>query len=70
MASGLDFISSFTAIIACINSAGPGLGKVGPSANYGVLTDFQTWICSIAMFVGRIEVFTLLILFTPAFWRK
>ncbi len=70
MASGLDFISAFTAVIACINNAGPGLGKVGPSANFGVLTDFQTWICSIAMFVGRIEVFTLLILFTPAFWRK
>lgn len=70
MASGLDFISAFTAVIACINNAGPGLGKVGPSQNYGVLTDFQTWVCSLAMFVGRIEVFTLLILFTPAFWRK
>ncbi|MET0217616.1 MAG: potassium transporter TrkG [Burkholderiales bacterium] len=70
MASGLDFISAFTAIIACINNAGPGLGKVGPSANYGGLTDFETWICTLAMFGGRIELFTLLILFTPAFWRK
>jgi len=41
--SGLDFISSFSAVIACINNAGPGLGVVGPASNFGVLTDFQTW---------------------------
>jgi trk system potassium uptake protein TrkH len=68
--SGLDFISSFSAIIACINNAGPGLEKVGPATNYAGLTDFQTWICSLAMFLGRIEVFTALIIFTPTFWRK
>ncbi len=68
--SGLDFISSFTAIIACINNAGPGLGEVGPATNYASLTDFQTWICSVAMFLGRIEIFTALILFTPTFWRR
>ena len=68
--SGVDFISAFSAIIACINNAGPGLEKVGPAANFSGLTDFQTWICSLAMFLGRIEVFTALIIFTPAFWRK
>jgi trk system potassium uptake protein TrkH len=68
--SGLDFVSSFSAIIASINNAGPGLGEVGPATNYGSLTDFQTWICTLAMFLGRIEVFTALILFTPAYWRK
>jgi trk system potassium uptake protein TrkH len=68
--SGLDFISSLTAIIASVNNAGPGLGQVGPATNYGSLTDFQTWICILAMFLGRIEVFTALILFTPAYWRK
>ncbi len=68
--SGLDFISSLSAIIASINNAGPGLGVVGPATNYGSLTDFQTWICIVAMFLGRIEVFTALILFTPAYWRK
>jgi trk system potassium uptake protein TrkH len=68
--SGLDFISSFTAIIACINNAGPGLGEVGPASNYASLTDFQTWICTVAMFLGRIEIFTALILFTPTFWRR
>ena len=39
-------------------------------SNYGVLTDFQTWVCSLAMLLGRLEVFTLLVLFTPALWRK
>ncbi len=68
--SGLDFISSLSAILASINNAGPGLGAVGPATNYGSLTDAQTWICITAMFLGRIEVFTALILFTPAYWRK
>jgi trk system potassium uptake protein TrkH len=70
LASGLDFMTSFSAIIACINNAGPGLGLVGPGGNYGLLSDFQTWICSIAMLLGRLEVFTLLVLFTPTLWRK
>ncbi|MBI5626579.1 MAG: TrkH family potassium uptake protein [Nitrosomonadales bacterium] len=68
--SGMDFISAFSAIIACINNAGPGLGVVGPASNYGVLTDFQTWVCTFAMLIGRLEVFTVLILFTPHFWRR
>lgn len=70
VASGLDFTSSITAIIACINNAGPGLNVVGPAQNYQSLTDFQTWICSIAMFVGRLEVMTVFVLLTPTFWRK
>lgn len=70
MASGLDFISSLSAIIACINNVGPGLGVVGPASNFSVLTDFQTWICTLAMLAGRLEIFTLLIIFTPQFWRR
>ncbi len=70
MASGLDFISSLSAIVGCINNAGPGLGVVGPASNFGVLTDFQTWTCTLAMLAGRLEIFTLLIIFTPHFWRK
>lgn len=68
--SGLDPISALSAVLACINNAGPGLGQVGPASNYQGLSDFQTWICSIAMLLGRFEVLTLLMLFTPAFWRK
>lgn len=68
--SGLDPISSLSAVLACLNNAGPGLGVVSSFTHYQGLTNFQTWICSIAMLLGRFEVFTLLMLFTPAFWRK
>ena len=70
LASGLDFLTSLSSIIACINNAGPGLGLVGPGSNYGMLSDFQTWVCSAAMLLGRLEVFTILVLFTPTLWRK
>jgi len=68
--SGLDEITAFTAIVATINNTGPGLGAVGPASTYGVLTDFQAWVCSFAMLLGRLELFTLLVVLTPAFWRK
>jgi trk system potassium uptake protein len=70
LASGLDIVSAFTAVVACINNTGPGLGQVGPSANYQGLSDFQTWVCSITMLLGRLELFAVLVLFTPAFWRS
>jgi trk system potassium uptake protein TrkH len=68
--TGLDFMSAFSGVVASINNAGPGLGLVGPSSNYGVLDDLQTWILSLIMIIGRLEIFTVLVLFTPAFWRK
>ena len=68
--SGLDFISSFSAVIACINNAGPGLGVVGPASNFQGLSDFQTWTCALAMLLGRLEIFSVLVLFTPVYWRK
>jgi len=70
LASGLDFVSAFSAIIACINNAGPGLGVVGPAGNDQGLSDFQTWVCSLAMLLGRLEIFSVLVLFTPMYWRK
>jgi trk system potassium uptake protein TrkH len=70
MLSRLDFVTAFSAVIACINNAGPGLGQVGPASNYQVLTDFQTWVCALAMLVGRLEIFSVLVLFTPTLWRK
>jgi trk system potassium uptake protein TrkH len=70
LASGMDFISGFSAIIGMINNAGPGLGVVGPASNFQGLTDFQTWVCSVAMLLGRLEIFSVLVLLTPAFWRK
>ena len=68
--TGLDIVSAFTAIVASINNTGPGLGVVGPSTTYEVLEDFQTWVCIFAMLLGRLELFTLLVVLTPAFWRK
>jgi len=68
--SGLDFMSSFSAIIACFNNAGPGLNLVGPATNYSVLNDFQTGICTFAMLLGRVQIFSIIILFVPEFWRK
>jgi trk system potassium uptake protein TrkH len=69
-ASGLDAISGFSAAIASLNNLGPGLGEVGPSGTYAALSDVQTWICSFGMLLGRLELFTLLVVLTPAFWRK
>jgi trk system potassium uptake protein TrkH len=68
--TGLDVVTAFTAIVACINNTGPGLGQVGPANNYQGLTDFQTWVCSITMLLGRLELFSILVLFTASFWRK
>jgi trk system potassium uptake protein len=68
--SGLDFITAFTAILASINNVGPGLGQVGPASNFSGLSDFQTWLCTLAMMIGRLEIVTLLIIFTPKFWQR
>ncbi len=68
--SGLDFVTSLSAILASINNAGPGLELVGPLKNYAALNDFQTWTCTLAMFLGRMEIFTALVIFTRTFWRK
>jgi trk system potassium uptake protein TrkH len=70
LATGMDFVTTFTAVLASINNAGPGLGQVGPATNYAALSNFQTWVCILAMFLGRIELFTFLILFTRTYWRK
>ena len=68
--SGLEIVTAFSAVIACINNTGPGLNLVGPAGTYAALNDFQTWVCTAAMLLGRLELFTLLVVFTPAFWRK
>ena len=70
VATNLDVVTAFSAAVACVNNTGPGLADVGPATTYAVLTDFQTWVCTFAMLLGRLELFTLLIVFTPVFWRK
>jgi len=69
-ASGLDVLTAFSAAVVSLNNTGPGLGDVGPSMTYASLSNTQTWICAFAMLLGRLELFTLLVVLTPAFWRK
>jgi trk system potassium uptake protein TrkH len=68
--SGLEPITAATAVIASVNNIGPGLGDVGPAVNFQGLTDFQTWVCTLGMLLGRLELLTVLVLLTPQFWRK
>jgi trk system potassium uptake protein TrkH len=68
--SGLEPITAATAVIASVNNIGPGLGDVGPAVNYQSLSDFQTWVCTFGMLLGRLELLTVLVLLTPQFWRK
>ena len=67
--SGMDPITAVSATLASVNNLGPGLGEVGPASTYAGLTSFQLWVCSIAMLLGRLELLTLLVVLTPAFWR-
>jgi len=67
-ATGLDFVTSFSAVAACMNNLGPGLGDVG--VNYTSVNATAKWVLCFAMLLGRLEIFTLLVLLTPAFWRK
>lgn len=68
--SGLDLVTALSAVLACINNTGPGLNQVGPATTFASLTDFQIWVLSAAMLAGRLELFTVFVIFTPAFWRK
>ncbi len=68
--TGLDIVTAFSAVVATVNNIGPGLGLVGPASNFGVLNDVQIWVLSFAMLLGRLELLTVLVLFTGAFWRK
>ena len=68
MGTGLDQVTAFSAVAATITNLGPGLGVV--AENYGDISAFAKWVLMFAMLLGRLEVFTLLVLLTPAFWRR
>ena len=69
--SGLDFITSISAAATSISNVGPGLGNIiGPNGNFSLLPDVSKWILSIAMILGRLELFAILVLFLPSFWRN
>ncbi len=68
--TGLDFETAMGAVIASLGNIGPGIGQVGPTSNFAAITDFGKWFLAILMMVGRLELFTVLVLFSPAFWQK
>lgn len=66
----LDLLSAFTAVAACVGNVGPGFAKVGPYQNFASLHPVAQWILIFCMLLGRLELYTVLILLVPAFWRK
>lgn len=68
--SGMELVPAFSSVVASVNNLGPGIGPTGPAGNYQGLTDFQTWVCTVAMLLGRLEILSVLVLFSSAFWRK
>jgi trk system potassium uptake protein len=68
MSTGLDQVSAWSAVASCINNVGPALGSV--ATQFRATPDSAKWICVLAMLIGRLEVFTLVVLFTPSFWRN
>jgi trk system potassium uptake protein TrkH len=67
---GLDFMTAIGAVATCLGNIGPGLGSVGPVDNFAHLPDVSKWVLAFLMLLGRLELFTVLILFTPYFWNK
>ena len=67
---GRDMTTSFSAVAACINNIGPGLGDVGPAANFAFLSPISKIVLSLDMLLGRLEIFPILILFYPTVWKE
>jgi trk system potassium uptake protein TrkH len=70
MATGADLVTSLSATAATLGNVGPGFALVGPYGNYGVLSPVAQWTLSFMMLAGRLEIFTVLVMFAPSFWRK
>ncbi|NDP20322.1 MAG: TrkH family potassium uptake protein [Paludibacter sp.] len=68
--SGMGFLESTGGMITCLGGVGPGLGLVGPAGNFADIPEFSKWFLSLMMLTGRLELFTVLLLFTPAFWKR
>jgi trk system potassium uptake protein TrkH len=67
---GVDVLTSISAVAASMFNIGPGLGAVGPTDNYGGLPDLAKWVLAVCMVAGRLEFYTVIVILTPAFWRK
>lgn len=71
IAMGIDNTNSITICLSCLGNVGPTLGvEIGPTMSWSVLPDFAKWMCSIMMLIGRLEIFTVLIILTPSFWTR
>jgi trk system potassium uptake protein len=68
--SEMDLVTAVSAVVASVHCMGPGMGSVGPAGTYAALTDFQKWVLTLAMLVGRVELLSFMVLFTPQFWRR
>ena len=69
--TGLDFLSAISGAATSISNVGPGLGDmIGPNGNYKTLPDLSKWILAAGMLLGRLELFAVLVLFFPSFWRN
>jgi trk system potassium uptake protein TrkH len=69
-ATGVDVLTSISAVLACIGNIGPGLGSVGPTDNFAHIPVFGKWVLTLCMVLGRLEVYTVIVLFVPEFWKK
>ena len=70
LCDGIDIETAFTSSIACLGNIGPGLSKVGPSENFAWMADSAKWLLSISMLIGRLEIYTVIVLLLPQFWKK
>ena len=70
MAMNIDIISAFSAVATCMANCGPGLAKVGPMANFSDMTYAGKWILSFCMLLGRLEIYSLILLFLPITWKR
>ncbi|MCX8084875.1 MAG: TrkH family potassium uptake protein [Calditerrivibrio sp.] len=68
--SGVDLVTSVSASLACVGNIGPGFGNVGPMENYSFFPDYAKWTLSIGMLLGRLEIYTFLVIITPYYWKK
>jgi trk system potassium uptake protein TrkH len=69
--TGLDFLSAISGAATSISNVGPGLGEmIGPNGNFKEVSDFSKWLLSFGMLLGRLELFAVLVLFFPSFWRN
>jgi trk system potassium uptake protein TrkH len=67
--NGLGFMTSFSCAASCLGNIGPGFGLIGPAFNYSMLNSFSKLICSFLMIAGRLEIYTVLVLFSKYYWN-